>query len=277
MQDIDNKIVLLTITSTFLFLTFIILVFFLVYKFKKKQLQQKKDLEIIALSHQKSLLSAQIEIQEQTLKRIAREIHDNISLSLTLAKLHLNTYEMQKEEEDKELVRTGIDLIGKSLVDLNNLSKSLDAQTIERFGLVHALETESEMVRKSGRLNVELSIHGEPVKLDNERSLHVFRIIQECFNNSLKHSEAEHMSVKLDYAGDGMHVTVRDDGKGFDPEQARIGKPGSGLRNMENRATILGGGLAVKSMPGSGTETTITIPYQSTDASETKDQGGAGR
>jgi signal transduction histidine kinase len=222
-------------------------------------------------------LSAQIEIQEQTLKRIAREIHDNISLTLTLAKLHLNTYEMQKVEEDKELVRTGIDLIGKSLVDLNNLSKSLDAQTIERFGLVHALETESEMVRKSGRLNVELSIHGEPVKLDNERSLHVFRIIQECFNNSLKHSEAEHMSVKLDYAGDGMHVTVRDDGKGFDPEQARIGKPGSGLRNMENRATILGGGLAVKSMPGSGTETTITIPYQSTDASETKDQGGAGR
>jgi|LakMenEpi03Aug12_release.lakeMendotaPanAssembly.Ray.scaffolds.fasta_scaffold193983_2 two-component system NarL family sensor kinase len=277
MEEQKNTIVLVVFLSTFFILILIFIVYYTLFQYKKKQIKLKRDLELMNLTHEKNLLAAQLEIQEQTLKRIAREIHDNISLTLTLAKLHLNTYEMQKVEEDKELVRTGIDLIGKSLVDLNNLSKSLDAQTIERFGLVHALETESEMVRKSGRLNVELSIHGEPVKLDNERSLHVFRIIQECFNNSLKHSEAEHMSVKLDYAGDGMHVTVRDDGKGFDPEQARIGKPGSGLRNMENRATILGGGLAVKSMPGSGTETTITIPYQSTDASETKDQGGAGR
>lgn len=276
MQDIDNKLIVLTTTSTFLFLTFIILIFFLVYNFKKKQLQQKSDLEIISLNHQKNLLSAQIEIQEQTLKRIAREIHDNISLTLTLAKLHLNTYEMGHERQDTALVGTGIELIGRSLVDLNNLSKSLDGQTIEKFGLVHALETESELVRKSGRLTVELSINGEPVRLDRDRDLHVFRIIQECFNNTLKHAEASNMCVELDYGNDLLRIVVADDGRGFDPVEGRAAKPGSGLRNMENRATILGGHLTQDSSAGLGTRTTITIPYKAPDATETKDQSGPG-
>jgi two-component system NarL family sensor kinase len=277
MQDIDNKLILLTTTSTLLFLTFVVLIFSLVYKFKKKQLQQKKDIEILSLNHQKNLLTAQIEIQEQTLKRIAREIHDNISLSLTLAKLHLNTYEMGGDRGNIELVRTGIDLIGRTLIDLNNLSKSLDAQTIEKFGLVHALETESELIRKSGRLDVSLSINGEPVKLESERELHVYRIIQECFNNTLKHAEAGGMTVRLDYGGDTLRVTVADDGRGFDPAEALVGKPGSGLRNMENRSTILGGDLRFESRSGGGSKMIVNIPYKIADATESTDQSGTGR
>ena len=252
-------------------------IFYVLFVYKKNQIKYKRDIELLKLKHEKILLSAQLEIQEQTLKRIAREIHDNISLSLTLAKLHLNTYEMGAERGNLELVLTGIDLIGRSLVDLNNLSKSMDAQTIEKFGLVHALETESELIRKSGRLDVVLSINGEPVKLESERELHVYRIIQECFNNTLKHAEASRVSVMLDYGSDKMMVTASDDGKGFDPVEALVDKPGSGLRNMENRATILGGDLKFKSAPGEGSKMIVNIPYSLTDATESADKSGVGR
>jgi two-component system NarL family sensor kinase len=277
MNKIDTTIIIVASLSTLIIFLFILMVFFILYEFKKKQIKLKRDIELLNLKHEKNILSAQLEIQEQTLKRIAREIHDNISLSLTLAKLHLNTYEMAGEQGDPGLVRTGIDLIGRSLADLNSLSKSMDAQTIEKFGLVHALESESELVRKSGRLNVSLHIRGEPVRLGSERELHLFRIVQECFNNTLKHAEADSMTVTLDYASDHVRLRVTDDGRGFDPEKARSGKSGSGLRNMENRATILGGTMTHERGNGQGASATITIPHTTSDAIETKDQSGPGR
>jgi signal transduction histidine kinase len=277
MSNVNNTIILVASLSTLIIFLFILLIFYVLFTYKKNQIKYKRDIELLNLKHEKILLSAQLEIQEQTLKRIAREIHDNISLSLTLAKLHLNTYEMGGDRGNIELVRTGIDLIGRTLIDLNNLSKSLDAQTIDKFGLIHALETESELIRKSGRLDVFLSINGEPVKLESERELHVYRIIQECFNNTLKHAEAGGMTVRLDYGGDTLRVTVADDGRGFDPEQALVEKPGSGLRNMENRSTILGGDLRFESRSGGGSKMIVTIPYKIADATESTDQSGTGR
>ena len=252
------------------------MIFSVLREYKVKQLNFQRGIELLQLQHEKSLLSAQLEIQEETLNRVAREIHDNISLTLTLAKLHLNTFGMQGDERDTGLLDSGIDLIGRTLIDLNHLSKSLDGQTIGRFGLVHALETESDLVRKSGRMDAVLCINGKPVNLEGDRELHVFRIIQECFNNSLKHSGAKRMDVELEYGDAHLQVIVRDDGKGFDTEEGRSEKPGSGLRNIENRATLLGGSLTLESKAGEGTKMKLMIPYTQSDANQPQNQSGPG-
>ena len=276
MDKIFDTIFFVSFMSTLVILIFILMIFFTLREYKIKQLRFQRGLELLQLQHEKALLSAQLEIQEETLNRVAREIHDNISLTLTLAKLHLNTFGMQGHEKDLGLLDSGIDLIGRTLIDLNHLSKSLDGQTIGRFGLVHALETESDLVRKSGRMEVGLSINGKPMKLEGDRELHVFRIIQECFNNTLKHSGAKRMDVELEYGDDHLRMTVSDDGQGFDTEEGRREKPGSGLRNMENRATLLGGSLTLESKRGGGTKMKLKIPYTQSDANQPQNQSGPG-
>jgi signal transduction histidine kinase len=218
----------------------------------------------MALNHEKALLATQLEIQEETMKHIAQEIHDNISLSLTLSKLHLNTYSMQLGEHCPAQIETSIDLIGRSLIDLNDLSKSLDSQTIEKYGILHALEQETEMMRKSGSLKVKLTVEGQPVDMEASRELVVFRIIQESFNNIIKHAKASGVELELDYGDEALAVQIRDDGRGFDMQevdQRKQGRASSGLRNMRNRSALIGADLSISGQPGQGTVITLSIPY----------------
>src|SRR5688572_14556151 len=112
----------------------------LLYFYQKKKIAYQERLTRLALDHEKNLLETKIEIQEDTFQHISREIHDNIGLSLTLAKLQLNTLNNENRESSKNLVGSSVDLISKSIEDLNNLSKALDADIIRNLGLMYALE-----------------------------------------------------------------------------------------------------------------------------------------
>jgi signal transduction histidine kinase len=222
------------------------------------------EFQMIELKFEKDLLKTQLEIQEQTLKNISQEIHDNISLSLTLAKLHLNTINMDAMTEKRDLIDSSIDLISKSLSDLNDLSKSLDGQVIEKYGLLHALEQETENMKKTGRLKIKLEIYGEPVYLDHQRELMIFRIVQESFNNILKHAEASSIDLELEYSEKDLSISITDDGNGFDVEKARTSKNGklsSGLKNMSNRAQLIQSHIDIVSIPGTGTKIILSTPY----------------
>lgn len=92
------------------------------------------------------MLKAQLEIQEETFRKISREIHDNISLGLTLAKLQLNNAIISDSKDTDTLMAT-VDLISKSLVDLNDISKSLDAKQMVAHGLINALQSEVDVIK----------------------------------------------------------------------------------------------------------------------------------
>lgn len=222
------------------------------------------DVQMIELKYEKDLLKTQLEIQEHTLKKISQEIHDNISLSLTLAKLHLNTINMNLFTEKRALIDSSIDLISKSLIDLNDLSKSLDGQIIEKYGLLHALEQEIENIKKTGKLEIKLDIIGEPIYLDHQKELMIFRIIQECFNNILKHSDAHTIDLELNYGVEHLTLSIADDGKGFDvtnTKNSRNGKLSSGLKNIEHRAQLIEAHVEMLSTPGNGTKIILSTPY----------------
>jgi len=214
--------------------------------------------------YEKTLLQTQLEIQEQTFQDISREIHDNIGLSLTLAKLQLNTIDYIKQGRIFENVNSSIDLIGKAIQDLSDISKSLNSELIKSNGLYNTLKLETQKIYRCGKYAIEFTEEGYLVFLNAQKELLLYRIAQEALNNILKHAAANCIWIKLKYEATHISLLIKDNGCGFDKpevEKYRSGKINNGLTNMRNRAVMLGGTLLIESSLGKGTSIFITAPY----------------
>lgn len=264
MQKVSELTIYL-LSSSIIALAIISFVIYVVAMSKKKQENLWRDLKIVELKAQKNLLDAQLEIQEDTFKKISQEIHDNISLSMTLAKLNLNTIESGLAESAKQKIDATIDLISKSLSDLNDISKSLDSEFIENQGLLKAVQYECEIVQRSGKHFVDLEISGNPVFLESGKELLIFRMVQEAFNNIIKHAGADKIDINMSYCPDYLNIQISDNGKGFEHTQLieQVNQLRSaGLRNFMNRASILNASVNFQHNHPTGTTLTIQIPLQ---------------
>jgi signal transduction histidine kinase len=156
-----------------------------------------------------------------------------------------------------------VDLISKALVDLNDISKSLDADMIEKQGLIHAVEYEKDLLQRNEQYKVDLEIDGEPVFMESSKELLVFRMIQEACNNIVKHAGATHIGIQLKYLPEALNVTISDNGKGFDPglvEQHTARGRNAGLKNIRNRASLINGTVNIHSEINKGSAVNIQIP-----------------
>lgn len=240
--------------ALFLFLSVFIVIFLLKY-WRKQSLHQKKISEM-QYTFQQELLRTQLEIQEQTLKNISQEIHDNIGQTLSLAKLNLNTIDPQKENSVQKKIYNSKELVSKAIHDLRNLSKSLNTDSFLSGGLVKGIETELSMMEKAGIFHTQFNITGTSVHIDAKKELILFRIVQEAINNIIKHSNADEVKVKAIFENNFLKIIIRDNGKGFETAE---GSEGSGLRNMHSRAGLIGGKFDVETN-SNGTQISVTVP-----------------
>ena len=223
-------------------------------------LNRMKNLKI---EHEQSILNTQIEIQEKTFQHVSREIHDNINLSLTLVKLKLNTIQIYDSSESSMSIQDSINLLGTTIKDLNDLSRTMNTDLIEAVGFQKVLTQEIDKISKMAGLVIELRTIGEPVFLESCRELVVFRIIQECFNNIVKHARANRIRLTLHYADTFLDITIDDNGIGFENSQmlSTMKQNSSGLRNIFKRVEFFGGQVLIRSQINIGTTLTITLPY----------------
>lgn len=218
------------------------------------------------VEYEQTLLQSQLEIQEQTFKNISQEIHDNIGQVLTLAKLNLATTTIA-ESAVAEKIKTSQQLIGKAIQDLRDLSRSLNTDYVEDMGLVRSIEYELELLQKTGTIDTEFFIEGNPLRLDKQKELILFRIVQEAIHNIIKHAAAKKIRATINFNADNLKVIIIDNGKGFDlsPLNASDNQSfGLGLRNMNNRATLIGAKFAVTSTIGKGTEVLLQLALNET-------------
>ena len=255
----DVIIFLYGISIVFILLFSIIL--FLLHSYKKRQQKHLESIMLIKQDFDNTILNTQLEIQEQTFQHISREIHDNISLSLTLAKLQLNTFDWNEREKSATKLESSIKLLGSSIAQLSDISKSLNADIIIQQGLLKALEEEIERIRHTDQFELEYEVKGSPVFMDSNKELIIFRIIQEAFNNVIKHAKASVVQLQLDFCPQQLQICIADNGKGFNQDISK-NRGNAGLKNMETRANILKGEMQVFSSPESGTNLLFTIPIE---------------
>jgi signal transduction histidine kinase len=255
----DIKLIIVTIAIIFAGLAAFIIFFIFLFNRRKNKLMNDKIL--MKTQFQQELLRTQLEIQEQTLKTISQEIHDNIGQILSLAKLNLNTMDISKQDQLQEKIFDSKKLVSKAIQDLRDLSKSMNTDNIEALGLVRAIEYELEMIRKTG-FTTELNVEGTIIRLEPQKELILFRIIQEILNNIMKHAEATTIETKVVYATHEITIIVKDNGKGFDPAPLNDSNSNSGLgiRNMHNRAKLIGADFSMISSTGKGTDALLVVP-----------------
>jgi two-component system, NarL family, sensor kinase len=262
MQTNKYDIVIFLIVTTAIILLLAAFIITLIYLYQKKQITYQQKMDTLKLDHEKNLMSTQLEIQENTFQHISREIHDNISLSLTLAKLNLNTFDWKDTDKACRQLKSSVEMLSRAITDLSDISKSLNSEIISSQGLIKALENEIGRIQQTVPFTIHFNITGEPVYLDTQKELIVFRMIQEAFNNIIKHAKASYTSLTLHYTSTQLHVTISDNGKGFKQlnDHITMGKTAAGIKNMEARAKMIGGTIQIKSTVGTGTFLNFNIP-----------------
>lgn len=200
--------------------------------------------------------SAALRAQEEERARVARDLHDEVNQSLTGLLLRLEAVREEAPPElEPEIAETRA-LANQAMQELLSLARQLRPTALDDLGLAAAIAGQVEQLRHSG-LTAELHGESDFSDLDDDVQLVLYRVAQEALNNAARHSEAKRVDVSLRRSGDGVELTVTDDGRGFAFEQS---ERGLGISGMRERALLIGAELTIESRPGSGTTVRLSVP-----------------
>jgi signal transduction histidine kinase len=191
-----------------------------------------------------------VEAQELERRRLARELHDGIGQDLTSLLLALRTV-----EEGAGLR----DLVVTALHDVRRLAVELRPKALDDFGLVPALDRLATTFAEQTGMGIELEDRLGDRRLPPDAETGLYRIVQEALTNTVKHAQAQHVSIFLTWRDGRAAAVIEDDGRGFDPQDAT---EGLGLLGMRERLALLGGSLVIESSLGAGTTLVAEVPVE---------------
>jgi two-component system sensor histidine kinase UhpB len=227
---------------------------------RKKAEQALKALEQEIMNQkveeQKRITRAIISAQEKERNRIGQELHDNICQILSTAKLYI-TVAKEDKPELSELVNFPIELIENSIREIRALSKR-NVTPLKDVDLEDMVQTLVSDLARSSSLKTNLSYHITDQVIDDGLKLNTYRVIQEQLNNIVKHAGAKNVGLAIESQEHFIHVTVSDDGKGFDVNKKRSG---IGISNMINRVESYNGEIRIQSSPGKGCTIHFKFPF----------------
>lgn len=200
--------------------------------------------------------------RESERARIARELHDDVGQILVGLNLSMAAEGDRLDSGMAGRLKSWKELVGETLTHLQHAIFDLRPPELDRLGLAEQLRSYIARVRSVIDQEIELDIDQDLGRLPSDVELAAFRIIQQALTNAIEHSGARHFLVAAHVDGRALHISVRDDGQGFDPTAVLETSTGGriGILNMRERAQQVGGKLEIRSAPGQGTEVRATLP-----------------
>lgn len=257
-SSIDLYLLLFGGTITMLLLAVGLVTF--VFQYQKKIIRKDLIIKEAEIKHSQDLFLGTLEATEKERERLARELHDVIGASLSAMRLQLS--EIEPKANKDSLVRSFSDknkeLIDNTILEVRRISNDLLPPGLEEFGLAYSIEGLCEQVLDYTNLEIGLEV-GDFGKIDKQKSLIVYRIVQELLNNSIKHAEATQIMINLGIEVSELVMTYKDNGKGFDFSEA-YKKRSLGLKNIEVRAKMVEGLATFETKIHEGLKVQIRIP-----------------
>lgn len=251
-----ERYLLVYMIAVLVIVTSLVIIFFIVFQKRKNKLLLDRIEQQQAFEAE--ITQAQTETQEQTLKNIGWELHDNIGQLLSFASMQLSILKMQMPDEAKEKFKDTSEALKDSLAEVRLLSKTLNNEVVLNIGFEKSITNELNRLKKMKFNSAELRIIGDKVEFkDRKHEIIIFRIIQEFLSNSVKYSEAKNLNITLNYQQNNLVITAIDDGKGFNINEI---EKGSGLINMKSRAALIQAVLELTSQPNKGTKLIVSYP-----------------
>lgn len=254
-----------------------------------KEIQHVKEVQVIkeaqdtvapvnvAVNDNSMSYSAKLlKTQEMDRNRISRDLHDSTVQSLTSFG-HKLEYCCRMVEKDPVRVKlelqTLIDLNKEIINDMREIIYDLRPMSLNNIGFVSSVEAYCQHLRRNENFDVVLKVNGEEKELGSITSVTMFRILQEACNNSLKHSKAKKVYIRITYTRDTIDLDVDDDGVGFNLEMVEEHTEddclhGFGLTTMRERAKLLSGTFSIRTRPGFGTKIHVSVPLIEEDVRE---------
>ncbi len=237
---------------------FLIAIILLLYN--RNRLKQKNKYQAELNRQQQEVLGTTIAVQDQERKRIAEDLHDGLGSILSAAKLKLSDMETDLDGDKKEKLEDGLSLIDEAVNEMKNIAYNMMPATLSRLGLEAALQNLFTRLSKRSGLKIHYTVFGFSKRLEESAELGIYRIVLECINNTVKHAEAENVTVQLLQYPDYINITIEDDGKGF-AWSSSAAFSGNGLNNIASRVKNLKGNFDIDTQPGKGTTILVDIPY----------------
>ncbi|WP_228851916.1 sensor histidine kinase [Aegicerativicinus sediminis] len=256
--EAERELLVYMIFALFL-ITAMVIAIAVVFQRRKNKLIEEKIKQKETFS--KEMQTIQAEVQEETLRFIGRELHDNVGQILAYANMQIQMLAKNTQDQFREKVSNTSETIKKGIEEVRSLSKSLNSDVILEKGLIATVANETERLRRFKFEEVVFTYNAEKDGLiQKSHQLVLFRIIQEFLSNSLKYSEAQKVEVHFDFCPNDLKIVLKDDGRGFDMETV---EPGSGLINMKKRAELINTRFTIESAMGAGVKVEMVYPFQS--------------
>jgi signal transduction histidine kinase len=225
-------------------------------------LQQAQEEQRERAQLRERYVSGVILAQESERQRIARELHDSTSQSLTsllvgLQNLKVAVNNPQCDRPIDELRQ----VVGGTLDDVRTLSWRLRPSALDDLGLVSALHHHIEDYQDRYGIQVDFFVRGLQGRLPPEMETSIYRIVQEGLTNIARYAQTGHASIILNHRQDAIRLIIEDNGIGFDPARVEAHNRSLGLQGIRERAALFGGSLTIESQPGMGTSLFVEIPY----------------
>jgi PAS domain S-box-containing protein len=205
-----------------------------------------------------------LQAQETERRRIARDLHDDLSQGLALLSVQLDLLSQKAAESAPHLAEQMQDLSAqvKNLSSsVHDLSRQLHPTKLEQLGLVAAVNGLCNEMSQSHALLIEFAPHEVPEEIPADTALCLYRIVQEALRNVVKHSGAHRVDVELNGDADAIRLRITDDGAGFDPKSVER-KGGLGVISMRERLRLVGGKIAIDSAPSGGARVEVRVPVK---------------
>lgn len=212
----------------------------------------------------KEVIKAIIDAQEKERTQISYELHEQLSQNLATCKLLLDGLHLPESmEEEKIRLRSSMKLLMLTMNEIRHMCQQLNAAPLKMIGLVGVIGDMIAAINQNWQVKVQFHVNGlsRSTILPEDIELSAFRIFQEGMNNIIRHSGATHASVHLSRKNKSLSLSIKDDGKGFDPAFV---KDGLGFTNITNRVQYHDGRVTIDSSPGNGCLLEVKLPLINT-------------
>ncbi len=254
-----DSIVLYIIISILVSLLFALGVIWFLNHAQKKISQSRFRAQELKLNFQRLMLENTVRTKEQERDRISRELHDDVSSQLGI--VNLNMHVLKQRMPDDHGLESIIDQIEMSIKKSSERSRAISHElmpiSFKKFGIHLALEELVDSINVTGTMTLTVENDFLIELKDEFKLLHIYRVIQELLNNSVKYAKAKNISIDFLPIGTEIEMTYRDDGIGCDLSQ---NKEGLGLNNINTRATLLDGDVEFTSSINKGFLAVLKFP-----------------
>ena len=230
-----------------------VILFLLIKTYRHRQRMQEEQVKELDRQHQIASLQLVINGQEAERSRIARDLHDGLGGLFSTVKMYFSTLEHEHSSlKENELFKKSYSLVDSASVEIRRIAHNMMPEVLIKMGLINAVKDLADNISAGRLLNVSLETHGMSKRLDAHTEIMLYRIVQELFNNIIKHAQAREVIVQFIRDGNRLSVVVEDDGCGFDPEEP-ADRIHVGIETIKSRVAYLNGKFTIDSQTGIGT------------------------